>query len=177
MLKRRSLELQPLEIDGMIAEVLSLLQHNASARRVKLGYFATPGLPKVQGDRTHLQQVLLNLIVNAMDAVAGVRADKRNIQVTTQPLGVQEIEIQVCDNGPGIPSEVLGRLFEPFFTTKSSGMGMGLAVSKTIVEAHKGKIRAQNRPEGGACFSFTLPVGCGEVASQATSKGNPNNES
>lgn len=157
LLKRRSLEMQPLEINGMIAEVLSLLQSDAAARRVKLGYSATPGLLEVQGDRIHLQQVLLNLVVNAMDAIAGVEADKRQIQVTTQRSGIQEIEICVCDNGPGIPSELLGRLFDPFFTTKSSGMGMGLTVSKTIVEAHGGKIRAQNRPEGGACFCFTLP--------------------
>ena len=177
LLKRRSLEMQPLEINGVIAEVLSLLQHDATARRVKLGYYATPELPQVQGDRIHLQQVLLNLMLNAMDAVAGVQANKRNIEVTTQRSGAQEIEIRVCDNGPGIPVDLMGRLFEPFVTTKSSGMGMGLTVSKAIVEAHRGKIRAQNRPEGGACFSFTLPAGGGEVAPQAKSRGKPSNES
>ncbi len=177
LLKHRSLEMEPLEPNDMIAEVLSLLQHNATARRVKLDHFATPGLPAVQGDRIHLQQVLLNLIVNAMDAVAGIPVDRRSIRVTTQRSGVQEIEIRVCDNGPGIPTEFLERLFDPFFTTKANGMGMGLAVSRTIVEAHKGKIRAENRPEGGACFSFTLPAAGRKVAPPATNGGRPNRES
>jgi signal transduction histidine kinase len=66
------------------------------------------------------------------------------------------VEVRVCDNGPGIPDEKLGLLFEPFFTTKASGMGMGLPVSKTIIEAHNGKLTAENRPGGGACFCFTL---------------------
>ncbi len=80
------------------------------------------------------------------------------------------VEVRVCDNGPGVAGESPERLFEPFFTTKPNGMGMGLAVSKTIVEAHHGRIWAENRPEGGACFCFAIPVARGEGESAATDR-------
>ena len=158
LLKRRSLDLQPVELQGVITEVLSLVHADAAARRVKLGYSASPGLLRVQGDRIHLQQVLLNLLVNAMDALAGAAPRERNVQLTAHPIDPGMVEVRVSDNGPGIPAELLERLFEPFFSTKPNGMGMGLPVSKTIIEAHQGRIWAENRPEGGACFCFTLPV-------------------
>jgi PAS domain S-box-containing protein len=168
LLKRRSLDLQPIEPNAMIAEVLSLVQADAAARRVKLGYSATPGLPSVQGDRVHLLQVLLNLLVNAMDAVAGNASQDGNIHVTAHLTDASMIEIRVCDNGPGIPGRLPERVFEPFFTTKATGMGMGLPVSKTIIEAHKGRIWAENQPRGGACFCFTLPVANGKQSEANT---------
>jgi two-component system, LuxR family, sensor kinase FixL len=138
--------------------VLSLVQADAASRRVKLGYSATPELPSVQGDRVHLQQVLLNLLVNAMDALAESASPERNIHVTAHLTDPGMIEIRVCDNGPGLPGRLPERVFEHFFTTKANGMGMGLPVSKTIIEAHQGRIWAENQPGGGACFCFTLPV-------------------
>jgi two-component system sensor kinase FixL len=158
LLKRRSLVLQPIELSSVIAEVLSLVQADAAARHMKLAYSAAPGLPVVRGDRIHLQQVLLNLLVNAMDALEGCASNARSIQVSAHRTNLAMVEVRVSDNGPGIASDSFGQLFEPFFTTKAKGMGMGLAVSKTIVEAHQGRLWAENRPEGGACFCFTVPV-------------------
>ena len=144
---------------GVISEVLSLVRANATARHLKLDYSPAPLLPMVRGDRIHLQQVLLNLIINAMDALDGCAPNQPPcIQVRAHRVGPATVEVRVSDNGPGIPGESLERLFEPFFTTKANGMGMGLPVSKTLIEAHKGRLWAENGPEGGACFCFTLPV-------------------
>jgi two-component system, LuxR family, sensor kinase FixL len=158
LLKRRSLDLQPIELPGVIAEVLSLIRVDAAARHVRLDYVAGPGLPMIRGDRIHLQQVLLNLFINAMDAMEEGTSGPRCIKVGAHLSGPDRVEVRVCDNGPGVPAESLERLFDPFFTTKVNGMGMGLAVSKTIVEAHQGRLWAENRLEGGACFCFTIPI-------------------
>ena len=156
LLKRRSLDRQPIELPGVIAEVLSLVHADAAGRQVKLACSIAPGLPMVRGDRIHLQQVLLNLLVNAMDALDGCDPNQRSIRLSARQTDLDTVEVKVSDNGPGIPDGSLGQLFEPFFTTKAKGMGMGLAVSKTIIEAHQGKLWVENQPEGGACFCFTL---------------------
>lgn len=161
LLKRGSLDLQPIELSSVIAEVLSLVHADAAARHVKLTYSVAPGLPLVRGDRVHLQQVVLNLLVNAMDALESCAPQQRNLEVRAHRTDATACEVRVSDNGPGLPGDALERLFEPFFTTKAKGMGMGLAVSKTIIESHKGRLWAENRPAGGACFCFTLPVARG----------------
>jgi PAS domain S-box-containing protein len=173
LLKQRRLETQPLELPDVIGEVFSLVQADAAARHVKLTRSAAPNLPMVSGDRIHLQQVLLNLLLNAMDAMEGCSPDQRSVQVSARQTDPTTVEVRVADHGSGIPGQSVARLFEPFFTTKPKGMGMGLAVSKTIIEAHKGKLWAENRPEGGACFCFTLPVagGKGQVASGEGTRG------
>jgi C4-dicarboxylate-specific signal transduction histidine kinase len=158
LLKKGHLDPQPLDLSEVIGEVLPLVRADAAARQVKITFGGKAGLPRVLGDRIHLQQVLLNLIVNAMDAFNGFDSGERVVQVRALPADASTVEVSICDNGRGIANEHLGNLFEPFFTTKTTGMGMGLSVSKTIVEAHHGKLRAENRPEGGACFRFTLPA-------------------
>jgi signal transduction histidine kinase len=158
LLKKGSLDVQPVDLSEVIAEVLTLVQAAATTRQVKLIFTGAPGLPMVGGDRIHLQQVLLNLIVNAMDALDNCHTHECAVEVHARQLNASTVEVRVCDNGPGIADEHQGDLFEPFFTTKTTGMGMGLPVSKTIIEAHKGKLWAENRPEGGACFCFTLPA-------------------
>jgi two-component system sensor kinase FixL len=162
LLKRRSLVTQPLGLPDLIDEVFSLVHADAVARQVKLAHVAAPNLPLIAGDRIHLQQVLLNLLVNAMDAVEECAPNRRTIQVSARQTDSTTVEVRVADQGPGVPMESVARLFEPFFTTKAKGMGMGLAVSKTIIEAHKGRLWAENGPEGGACFCFALPVPGGE---------------
>jgi signal transduction histidine kinase len=100
---------------------------------------------------------MTNLMVNAIDASAGVASPKRQIGLRTARAG-DFAEIGVCDNGPGIMLDRFDRVFEPFFTTKPQGMGMGLAIARTIVEAHDGRIAAENKPEGGAVFRIRLPL-------------------
>jgi two-component system sensor kinase FixL len=115
-------------------------------------------LPVVHGDRVHLQQVLLNLILNGMDAMAGCAAAERLLTVRAKPAKDGSVEVTVSDCGTGIPPDKMKLLFEPFFTTKPDGMGMGLAISRTIIEAHNGKIQAENNAPRGATFKFTLPA-------------------
>ena len=158
LLKRGSMSPLPVDLGEVVGEVLSLVRGDAAARHVRVESAIAPNLPLVLGDRIHLQQVLINLLVNAMDALDGVAQDKRLVRVTIRPAGAAAVEVEVADQGHGIAKEHLPRLFEPFFTTKGSGMGVGLAVSKTIIEAHKGKLWAENDPAGGACFRFTVPV-------------------
>ena len=158
LLKRGKLSPLPVDLGEVVGEVLSLVRGDAAARRVRVESSLAPNLPLILGDKIHLQQVLINLLVNAMDALAGVAREERLVRVTIRPAGAAALEVEVADNGHGIASEHLPHLFEPFFTTKGSGMGVGLAVSKTIIEAHKGKLLAENDPAGGACFRFTVPV-------------------
>lgn len=158
LLGKGELASQPLALSAVISDVLALVKADASARRISFDLELEAALPKVLGDRIHLQQVLLNLIVNAMDALEEQDGPDRRVRVSARLLDTAAAEVRVCDNGPGIPADRLGRVFEPFYTTKAVGMGMGLPVSKTIIEAHGGKLTAENRPAGGACFWFTLQV-------------------
>lgn len=156
LLGKGELKLEPLDLPAVISDVLVLLRFDATARHVRLDADIDPGFPKILGDRIHLQQVLLNLIVNAIDALAERETTDRSVRVLARVINPATVELRVCDNGPGIPDDRLTRLFESFFTTKKAGMGMGLPISQTIIEAHKGKLTAENRPDGGACFCFTL---------------------
>jgi signal transduction histidine kinase len=157
--------MKALDIGEVISDVIGLLHSDATERHAHLSADIEPGLPEILGDRIHLQQVLLNLIVNAMDALDAKGKDNRQVRVSARLVHPAGIEVKVCDNGPGIPPEQIDRLFEAFYTTKASGMGMGLLVSQTIVEAHKGKLTSENNAEGGACFCFTLQTAQGRDGS------------
>jgi C4-dicarboxylate-specific signal transduction histidine kinase len=115
-------------------------------------------LPAIRGDKVHLSQVLINVLMNGMDAVAGQPPARRQVRLNAKPDGNGNIELTVRDSGKGIEPAVMARIFEPFFTTKSAGMGMGLSVSRTIVEAHGGRLWAENGEEGGAMFRVLLPI-------------------
>ena len=158
MLKRRSLSKQPVDVRGLVGGVAALVHSDAEARHITLELDVANHLPPVLGDSVHLQQVLLNLIINAMDALNGANLANRRVIVTSALEGPKAIEIAVSDSGPGIPTDQLAHIFDPFFTTKSDGMGMGLPISRTIIEAHNGRLWAENRTEGGASFRFTLPI-------------------
>ena len=161
LLKRQTLDKTPLDLGALVGDVVALVRVDAATRRVKVGVDVPGELPQVLGDRVHLQQVLLNLILNGMDALNGASADDRRVTVAARldvARGAPIVEIVVADAGPGIPEATLAQLFNPFFTTKPNGMGMGLAICRTIVEAHGGRIWAGNKSDGGAAFRFTLPI-------------------
>ncbi|MBL9175170.1 MAG: GHKL domain-containing protein [Verrucomicrobiales bacterium] len=157
-LTKRELAFEPVDINGLVGEILPLIETDAGARGVALKADLGPGLPPIQGDRVHLQQVLLNLLLNALDAVAEVPKGRREVRLETRVQDQDHVRVAVADSGPGIPADRLDAIFAPFVSTKPGGMGMGLAIARTLVEAHRGRIWAQNNAEGGATFQFTLPT-------------------
>ena len=158
LLKRRSLACRALSVGDLLTTVAALTRGDAAARQTRLEIAAAPGLPLVMGDAVHLQQVLLNLVLNAMDAMDDLPAERRQVTVGAQHRDERAVEVTVSDAGHGIAPDQLGRLFEPFFTTKPQGMGIGLSISRTIIEAHGGRIWAENNAGAGAIFRFTLPL-------------------
>ena len=158
LLRRQDVEMKPLEVPQMLDDVAALLRPDAVARHIALEITVPPDLPRLRGDRVQLQQVLLNLILNGMDAVGSDAAHGRKVAVTARNEGRDTLAFGVADTGTGIPAARIERVFDPFFTTKASGIGMGLSISRSIVEAHGGRIWAENNAEGGATFRFTLPV-------------------
>jgi PAS domain S-box-containing protein len=157
LLRRRSVELHPLQLNALVEDVIALVRTDAVDRRVALEFTTTSGLPLAMGDRVHLSQVLLNLIVNGMDAVHEARRPDRTVVIETRHDPGGMLEVSVTDSGTGLSPEAAQRVFEPFFTTKANGMGMGLPVSRTIIEAHGGKLWVESAPGRGATFRFTVP--------------------
>jgi signal transduction histidine kinase len=158
LLKRRSLESKSLDFGELLIETVALARSDARVRRVNVTLQMPAKLPPVSGDRVHLQQVLLNLMLNGMDAMTNGAKAGRQLTVSAKKSKAGSVEVAVSDCGIGIAPENVERLFEPFLTTKPHGMGMGLAISQTIIEAHGGKIWGGNHPTGGAIFKFTLPA-------------------
>ena len=158
LLKRRQMDFLPVSVESLMHDVAALLKSDAISRNVILECRADAGLPPVRGDRVHLSQVLINMIMNGMDAVAELPPAMRHVRVQARALETGEVEVAVSDSGTGVPDAIMSRIFEPFFTTKTAGMGMGLSVSRTIVDAHGGKLWAENHRAGGATFRMTLPA-------------------
>ncbi|HEY2529740.1 MAG TPA: sensor histidine kinase [Xanthobacteraceae bacterium] len=157
LLKKTAFEPQQIDLNETVREVFDFLSVQASARNVTIASGLTSHALRVRGDRIHLQQVLINLIVNAIDATTGVPTGQRRI--TGHTIRVNGCaEVSIADSGSGIPSDKLTQVFEPFFTTKEQGMGMGLSIARTIVEAHGGRIWAENQASGGAVFRLSLPL-------------------
>jgi signal transduction histidine kinase len=155
--KRRSLVLNPLDLRELVEDTLALTRADAAAREIRLTAQIPPHYPAAQGDRIHLQQVLLNLILNGMDAMTGVPKARRSLVVRLSETKNGNLRVEVMDQGTGIAPEDAARIFEPFFTTKLNGMGMGLAISQTIIEAHGGEIWVDSRLAEGTTFTFILP--------------------
>ena len=166
LLKRQNLDTRSLDVGEVVSDVVALVRADAAARQVKLEVAVPDDLPLVRGDRVHLQQVLLNLFINGMDALDGVAGKDRRIVVTASLDGGRTVEVSVTDTGNGIPAEKLSHVFDPFFTTKPNGMGMGLPISRTIIEAHGGRLWVDNKDTGGARFRFTLPIAEEEAATK-----------
>jgi PAS domain S-box-containing protein len=155
-----------LSLPDVVNDVAVLIGRELQSHRTTLGVNAGDDLPLVRGDRVQLQQVVMNLLMNgiqAMDAVVG-RPHSLTVEVGRLAEEPQSVVLTVSDDGPGIDSANLGRLFDAFFTTRQDGMGMGLSISRSIVEAHGGRIWATNRPGGGARFHVSLPVAQERIA-------------
>jgi signal transduction histidine kinase len=140
-------------------ETIAIVRPDARARAIELEWELADTVRPILGDRIHLQQVLLNVLINAIDAVATMPPERRRVRVRTS-LSEGVVRLAVSDTGPGIPADRISQIFEPFFTTKSegSGMGMGLAIARSIVEAHAGRMAAENNPGGGATVWCSLPT-------------------
>ncbi|MDX1488745.1 MAG: ATP-binding protein, partial [Acidiferrobacterales bacterium] len=145
---------QLLDLNEVISVVLRLVRNELITRSVVLHTQLEPGLPQVMGDGVQLQQVLLNLLVNACDAMAD--QNSRTLMVRTERSEGQGVKVEVIDCGKGIVVNPIEKIFEPFTTTKAHGLGLGLAISRNIVESHGGRLWAENNPEGGATFTFIL---------------------
>jgi C4-dicarboxylate-specific signal transduction histidine kinase len=155
LIKRRTLQMSPLALNELVQDVVSLVHSDAVARHVAIDCTVAAGL--VLGDRVHLSQVLLNLIMNGMDAIQTSAGSNRRVVIEATPGEHGKIEVAVTDSGPGVPPEIINKVFDPFYTTKSGGLGMGLPISRTIIEAHGGRLWAERAPGGqGMTFRFTL---------------------
>jgi two-component system NtrC family sensor kinase len=148
-------EQRPVDLNAVVTETLLLVGKSMSTDNVRIATELDPDLPRIVGDANALQQVLLNLLTNAREAMTG----SGEIRVTTErDVARGQLRLVVSDTGPGIPPEHLPHLFEPFYTTKPSGTGLGLAVSYGIVQNHSGTINVQSTPGQGATFILTFPV-------------------
>jgi two-component system sensor kinase FixL len=158
LLKRHRFKMEPIEIKGLVEALGGLLQAVIISRKARLRIEVAPALPPVWGDTVELQQVLLNLILNALDAMIDCPIGEREVVVRALPYDTGGVKISVTDQGTGFCKEKLARLFEPFFTTKKQGMGIGLSICQTIIEAHGGQLTAENNSDRGATLRFTLPA-------------------
>jgi len=158
LLKRKDIERHEIELRAVVANVAHLLEPEAKERNVEMSVDRVQPALFVRADLVHLQQVLLNLALNGMDAMRDSVAGKRTIAFQTALIGTSTVEVAVADTGTGIPKDKLRDVFEPFFTTKPHGTGLGLSIVRTIVESYGGRIWADNKVEGGAIFRFTLPL-------------------
>ena len=150
-----------LEINEAILEIMILTRAAMSEHGVLLTMQLSERLPRIFGDRVQLQQVVLNLIMNALEAMSEVSEGSRALLISTSEAELGGVLVAVSDSGPGLPPASLARIFEPFYTTKSSGLGMGLSICRSIVEAHGGQLSATPNEPRGAVFCMMLPIGEG----------------
>jgi two-component system, LuxR family, sensor kinase FixL len=169
MLRKGSTEHQPVAIDAIVRDTSQLVMSDAVIRGVSLQLDISSSLPPVNGSRVQLQQVVLNLLVNALEAMTARSSGPRVVTVAAQNGETDGIVVSVSDNGPGLPAPP-DTIFEAFYTTKPSGTGLGLSIARSIVEAHGGTLQARNRQGGGAVFCVTLPAAgdsCHDPSQQA----------
>jgi PAS domain S-box-containing protein len=155
---KTDIEKVPLDVNDVVREIIALVQHELFSHRVSLRMELAPTLPMILADRVQLQQVIINVVMNGIEAMQSVTDRPRELVIRSRQDGTQQVLVSVTDCGVGISAENADRLFNAFFTTKSSGMGMGLSICRSIIEAHGGRLWATANVPHGATFQFTLPV-------------------
>jgi signal transduction histidine kinase len=158
MLRKRDVHFESVDLNSLVSNILQLIAGDAASHQVDVKSFLDPSVPVISADPIHLQQVLLNLMINAMHSMedAGTAPKRLEVRTACRPPGF--VQISVFDTGRGISPENLPKIFDSFFTTKSEGLGLGLSIAKSIIKAHGGSIWAENRDGGGAALNFTVPV-------------------
>ncbi|WP_075643409.1 PAS domain-containing sensor histidine kinase [Paraburkholderia ginsengiterrae] len=159
LVRKCDIEWQWVDVSGVVHDVASLVHSDAIVRGVRITIQVAPGLPSVRGDKVQLQQVLLNLMLNALDAVQDRTAADRLVAVQARVDTGGAVCLCVRDHGRGLTVDQMDKIFQPFFTSKPHGLGLGLSISRSIVGAHGGRIWAENNAEGGASFYVSLPAG------------------
>jgi two-component system sensor kinase FixL len=159
LVKKEDVAFVPLDLGGVLRDIVQLVHSDAILRNVRISFEADSKLPFVRGDKVQLQQVALNLLLNAFDAMKDSPANERQVVMRAETNGTGVVEVSVRDHGAGLTSDKLDKIFQPFYTTKREGLGMGLSISRSIVEAHGGRLWAENNADRGATFYFTVPVG------------------
>jgi signal transduction histidine kinase len=148
----------PIAVNDIVRSVAPLIEADAHEHRVRLSFDLERGMPPVRADRIEIENVILNLVRNGIDAMERTEQGRRELRIQTALLDDGQVEVAVRDAGGGMAPEVRDRLFEPFFTTKSGGMGMGLAICRTTIEAHGGRMWVTSEAGGGSIARFVLPI-------------------
>jgi PAS domain S-box-containing protein len=164
LVKRAPQRKDPLQINDVILEVVALTRSEAMKNAVSVQTRLAEHLPPVEGDRVQLQQVILNLMVNAVEAMSGVSNGARELAISTEKAESAGVLVAVKDTGPGLAPESLERVFDAFYTTKASGLGLGLSICRSIIEAHDGRLWASPNPPHGIIFQFTVPAHTGSAS-------------
>jgi C4-dicarboxylate-specific signal transduction histidine kinase len=158
LLKKEPPRMEKLDINGAILEVISLIHSEVIKNGVTVRTELAESLPSILGDRVQLQQVILNISINAIQAMGDFTGSNRELHVSTALTEPESVRVAVQDTGPGLSAENLEQLFRPFYTTKPNGMGMGLSICRSIIEDHRGRLWATRHDPRGALFQFTIPV-------------------
>ena len=158
MLKKADPHVTPLDVHRVIEDAIGVVQSELRSQDVSLRFEPAPDLPPVMADRIQLEQVILNLVLNGIDAMSGIEAPLRVLSISTRRGESDEVVVAIADAGVGIAPRDLGRIFDAFYTTKPEGLGMGLSISRSIVEAHGGRLWVASEPGRGATFRFTLRI-------------------
>jgi two-component system sensor kinase FixL len=164
LVKKEDLEFAPLDLANVVRDVVVLVNSDAILQNIKVELELGEHLPLVRGDRVQLQQVVLNLLLNAFDAMKDSPANDREVRVRAERWDQNLIQVAVIDRGTGLTGDKLDKIFKPFYTTKGDGLGMGLSICRSIIEAHGGRLWAQNNGQRGATFYFTVGVDEGRVS-------------
>ncbi len=156
--RKHAHDAKPLKLENLLTETMAVMKMENASQQIRVQLEVEKDLPEIRGDYVHLQQAMLNLMLNARDAMKDVAPKARKLSVQAHRNGDDTIEVAVTDTGQGIPTHQVTQIFDSFFTTKTDGLGMGLAISNLIIVSHGGRLWAENNADGGATFRFTLPL-------------------